>query len=127
MIYLLPLKNAPKQDNLTAKDIAFLQQHFEVTNYEVVFDGYGLDWTKIDEIEVVEAARSKSPAGWFVRNVLYGGDIRYHIGIYSGRNEIVLPNLNTETAKYILATIGYYLRDRVKYTGPQALAITVEA
>jgi hypothetical protein len=127
MLYLVPLSNAPKEDKLMPEDIRFLQTHFSVTNYEVVVDGQGIEWSKIDEIEVAKAARAGGPAGWLVKNALYGGKERYHVGIYSGRYELVLPNLSFDTASYVVQMLAYYARNRIPYKGPEGITVTAEA
>ncbi len=124
--YLLPSKTAPREDELTDSDRRFIAQHFSATNYEVVVDGQGIDWSKIDSIEVARAARDPGPSGWFVRKIVYGGAERYHVAIYSGRYELVLPNLSLAGAKYAVRMIAYYLRNRVQYSGPEDLAATAE-
>jgi len=125
--FLLPASTAPREDDLSAADISFLQQHFETTNREVVVDGNAIDWEKIDEIEVVVAARDPGPTGWLIKRLYYGGMDRYHVGIYSGRYELVLPNLSLAAATYVVRTIAYYARNRIRYTGPDGLAATAEA
>jgi hypothetical protein len=124
--YMLPQSTRPREDRLNPGDIRTLQTHFETTNYEVVVDGQGLDWSKIDEVEVAMAARNRSPSGWIVRNLIYGGTDRYHVGIYSGRNELVLTNLTLEAARYVVQMIAYYARNRIVYNGPEGLTATTE-
>ena len=65
--YMLPQSNRPREDRLSESDIRTLKAHFEAGNYEVIVDGQGIDWSKIDEIEVAPAARQRSPAGWCQR------------------------------------------------------------
>lgn len=125
--YLLPSKTAPREDDLSDSDRRFISQHFSPTNYEVVVDNQGIDWNKIDSIEVARAARDKGPSGWFVRTIYYGGQDRYHVAVYSGRYELVLPNLSLAGARYVVRTIAYYLRNRVRYNGPEDFAATTEA
>jgi hypothetical protein len=62
-----------------------------------------------------------------VRNLIFGGSDRYHVGIYSGRNELVLTNLTLEAARYVVQMIAYYARERIKYNGPDGLTATIEA
>jgi hypothetical protein len=126
MVYLLPMSTRPREDALSETDVRYLQAHFDPTNYELVVDGQGIDWAKIDAVEVATAARMRTPAGWFVRNILYGGSERYHVGVYSGRHELVVPNLTREAARYVVQTIAYFLRDRVRYTGPEDFAPLAE-
>lgn len=126
-IYMLPGSTAPQEHDLSEADKRYLLDHFETTNYEVVVDGHGIDWEKIDEVEVVIASRDNGPSGWFIRNIYYGSKERYHVGVYSGRNELVLPNLTLPAAKYVVRIIAYYLRKRVIYQGPDDFVATVEA
>lgn len=126
-VYMLPMSTRPREDKLSEGDVRSLRTHFEVTNYEIVIDGQGIEWPKIDEVEVVAAAREHSPAGWIVRQLIFGGTARYHVGIYSGRSELVLPNLTYEAARYVVQNIAYYARERIRYNGPDGLAPTVEA
>jgi len=125
-IYMLPGSTAPHENDLNDSDKRNLLDHFETTNYEIVVDGSGIDWEKIDEVEVVVASRDKGPSGWFIRNIYFGGQERYHVGVYSGRNELVLPNLSLPAARYVVRIIAYYLRNRVKYHGPTDFIATVE-
>ena len=126
-LYLLPHSTAPREDRLNEGDRKTLEAHFQPNNYEVVVDGQGIDWTKIDAVEVAAAARQRSPAGWFVRNIIYRGTDRFHVGIYSGRNELDLPNLSLEAARYVVQMVAYYLRNRVEYTGPEDWVATTSA
>jgi hypothetical protein len=126
MQVLVPLSTAPREHDLTASDVQFLKNHLTVTNYEIVIDGQGIEWSKIDEVEVAKAARAGGPAGWLVKKAFYAGRDRYHVGVYSGRNELVLPNLSLEAAKYVVQTIAYYARERIRYTGPEDITVTAE-
>ena len=127
MIYLTPAGNAPKEDELTPDDVRFLLNHINVTNYEILVDGQSIAWDKIDELEVAVAARQKSPAGWLVKNVIYGGQERYHVAMYSGRSEAVLPNLSLVAAKYVVQIVAYYARTRIRYTGPKGITPITES
>ncbi len=126
-VFMLPGSTAPQEYDLSEADRRTLLAHFETTNYEMVVDGEGIDWEKIDEVEVVVASRDKGLSGWFIRNIYFGGQERYHVGVYSGRNELVLPNLTLNAAKYVVRTIAYYLRKRVIYQGPSDFVATIEA
>ena len=125
--YMLPQSTAPREDALSTGDVRTLQSHFEATNFEVKVDGQGFAWTAIDGIEVVAAARQRSPAGWIVRNLIFGGKDRYHVGIYSGEHELVLINITLEAARYVVQTIAYYARNRIPFTGPEGITATAEA
>jgi hypothetical protein len=121
------MSTPPKEDALTPDDVRFLQTHLNVTNYEVVVDGQAIGWDKLDEVEVAKAARENSPAGWLVKNVIYGGQDRYHVGIYSGRSEAVLPNLSLQATQYVVQTIAYYARSRIRYVGPEGITQIAES
>jgi hypothetical protein len=127
MQVMVPLSTAPKEHDLTPNDVQFLKNHFEVTNYEIIVDGQGIEWSKIDEVEVAKAARAGGPAGWLIKQAFYAGHDRYHVGVYSGRHELVLPNLSLQAAKYVVQTIAYYARERIRYTGPEDITVTAEA
>lgn len=119
--YMIPLKMPPREDALSSDDRRHLQAHFDANNFELNIDGQIMEWNRIDEIEVAKAARTASPAGWLVKNLVYGGADRYHVGVYSGHYEAVLPNLSLEAARYVVQMIAYHLRDRVRYTGPEGI------
>ena len=125
-IYMQPQSKAPREESLSQGDVRTLKAHFEATNFEVRVDGQGIGWAAIDEIEVAAAARLRSPAGWVVRHIIFGGKDRYHIGIYSGPNELVLINLTLEAARYVVQTIAYYARNRIRYNGPEGITATTE-
>ncbi len=127
MQVMVPLSTAPKEHDLSPDDVQFLQKHFAPTNYEIVVDGQGIEWSKIDEVEVAKAARAGGPAGWLIKKTLYAGQDRYHVGVYSGRHELVLPNVSLPAAKYVVQTIAYYARNRIRYTGPEDITVTAEA
>ena len=127
MVYMVPARTAPKEDDLTPDDVRYLRNHMNATNFEIIVDRQSIPWDKIDELEVAVAARQNSPAGWLVKNVIYGGKERYHVGIYSGNNEAVLPNLSLAAAKYVVQTVAYYARTRIRYTGPEGFIPTTES
>jgi hypothetical protein len=127
MTYMVPASTAPKEDDLTPDDVRYLRNHMNTTNFEIVVEGQSIAWDKIDELEVAVAARQKSPAGWLVKNMIYGGQERYHVGIYSGRSEAVLPNLSIAAAKYVVQTVAYYARTRIRYTGPEGITPITES
>lgn len=127
MVYMVPASTPPKEDDLSADDVRFLRNHMNATNFEIIVDGQSIAWDKIDEVEVAVAARQSSPAGWLVKNVIYGGKDRYHVGIYSGHHELVLPNLSLAAAKYAVQTIAYYARTRIRYTGPEGFIPITES
>jgi hypothetical protein len=123
---MLPASYPPSEDELIDADRKFLTEHFQPGNYELVVDGKGIDWNKIDSIEVVTAPRTGGPAGWFVKKMIYNGQDRYHVAVYSGRYELVLPNLSPAAVKYVIRTIAYFARQRIPYSGPEGLTATAE-
>lgn len=125
MAHLARLQSRPTMKELSADEIKLLEKRFEINANQVSVDGNIVELDRVDEIEVVKAARSASPAGWLVKNVLYGGD-RYHIGIYSGRHELVLPNVSLNVARYVVGNIAFFARNSVRYKGIEDVAIVTE-
>lgn len=125
--YLTRISKAPSTDHLSQDDLLFIDKNFDVTPQEVTLKGVSVAWDNVNEIEVAKAARSSSPAGWFVRKIVYNGAERYHIAIYFGRNETVLPNITLPIVQHILQTIAYYAPKRIAYTGAADITQTTEA
>lgn len=122
MPHLQRLPNPPKLSALSEADRRYIEAHFDINQTEVNFDGQYMDLHKIDEIEVAKAARQSGPAGWLVKNIVYGGEDRYHLALYSGRNELVLPNITLPVARYVVQSIAYHARAPIRYTGPDDIA-----
>ncbi len=125
MAYLLRLQSRPSLKGLSEEEQKLLERHFEIDSRHVSIDGNTLELDRVDEIEIVKAARAKSPAGWVVKNLLYGGE-RYHIGIYAGKEELVLPNITLEVARYIAGNIAFFARNPVRYTGLEDVVSVTE-
>lgn len=125
MLYLQRSTNRPNPDALSDADSRFVQEHFNIYGGNLTVEGQPVDWSAIEEIEVAIAPHISGPAGWFVRNVVIRED-RYHVGLYSGRDEIVLPNLTLAVAKYIVGCIAHFAPLPVRYTGLSDFAPTVE-
>lgn len=123
MLYLQRLSARPSIDDLSERDARHVREHFDPYAGEVIIDGQAIRWNDIEEVEVAQAARMKSPAGWVVKNLIMGGE-RYHVGVYFGRHEAVLPNLTLEAVRYIVQSIAFYAPQRVAYSGPPDLEIT---
>lgn len=115
-LYLQRSTTRPNPDALSPADSKFIQEHFNVYGGSLTVEGQPVDWSAIEEIEVAVAPHISGPAGWFVRNVIVRED-RYHVGLYSGQNEIVLPNLTLPVAKYIVGCIAHFAPLPVRYTG----------
>jgi hypothetical protein len=116
MAYLVRLQSRPSLKSLSEEEQKIIERHFEIDARQVSIDGRAFELDRVDEIEIVKAARANSPAGWVVKNLLYGGE-RYHIGIYAGREELVLPNITLEVARYIAENIAFFARNPVRYKG----------
>lgn len=123
---LLRMTNRPKITELGADEQTYLKEHFAADNAEIRIDDIYVDWARIDEVEIAKAARSGA-SGWLVKALVYGGDERYHLALYYGRHEAVLPNITLATARYVLQTIAYFTRHGVRYKGPEGLAPLSEA
>lgn len=122
MSYLAHVKELPSAEHLTAEEQNLLDRRFDANEFELNFDGEAVEWGLIEEVEIAVAAREKSPTGWFIRNVVYRGADRYHIGVYYGKAEVVLTNVTLEIARFIAQTIAYYTRQDVRYTGVEGVA-----
>ena len=116
MPYLQRSTTRPNPDALSPDDSRYLQEHFNVYGGNLTVQGQPVDWSAIEGIEVVVAPHIAGPAGWFVRKVVVREE-RYHVGLYSGHNEIILPNLPLTVAKYIVACIAHFAPLPVRYSG----------
>jgi hypothetical protein len=119
--FLKRLKVRPDLDTLTNAERSYLQAHFDPNAAEVFVNGESISWSEIDEVEVVAAARMAGPAGWLVR-FMYG-KARYHVGIYFGRNEMVLPNVSLSVAEYVVQAIAFYAPNPIRYKGVEGLSL----
>ncbi len=126
MLYLQRSPNRPNPDVLSPEDSRYLQEHFNVYGGNLTVQGQPVEWSAIEEIEVVVAPHIAGPAGWFVRKVVVREE-RYHVGLYSGRDEIVLPNLTLAVAKYIVGCIAHFAPLPVRYSGLPDFVPTTEA
>jgi hypothetical protein len=123
--YLKRGQPRPNPDVLNETDTRFLQEHFNIYGGSLTIDGQPVDWSAIDAIEVVVAPHISGAAGWFVRNVVVREE-RYHIGLYSGHDEIILPNLTLAVAKYVVAAIAHFASHPVRYSGLPDFTITTD-
>lgn len=119
-MYLQRLKVRPSVEDLTQAEARYVQSHFDSYAGEVIVNGESIIWTEIEEIEVARAPRVSGLAGWIVRYFIHG-DERYHVGIYFGHNEAVLPNVSLNVAQYIVRSVAFYAPNPVRYTGPEGL------
>jgi hypothetical protein len=125
MVYLQRIKARPDIDALTPGEARFIRSTFDPYAGEVLVDGQSLTWDEIEEIEVAMAARVDGPAGWIVRHLVHGNE-RYHVGLYSGRREAIVPNVTLNVARYIVQCVAFYAPLPVRYTGPDGLSPTVD-
>ncbi len=125
MLYLKRTNLRPNTHDLNAGEIQFLQQHFDPYSNEVVVAGQTVRWNEIEEVEIVLSPRAAGPAGWIVRNLVHGNE-RYHVGLYFGRQEAVVPNVTLKVARYITQCIAYYSPLPVRFTGPEGLSPLIE-
>ena len=125
MRYLQRSPNRPNPDVLSAEESQLVQEQFNIYGGNLTVQGQPVDWSAIEEIEVAVAPHISGPAGWFVRHVIVREE-RYHIGLYSGHDEIVLPNLPLAVARYIVACVAHFAPNPVRYSGLADFAPTVE-
>jgi hypothetical protein len=126
MLYLQRSTTRPNPDALSPEDSRFMQEHFNIYGGSLTVQGQPVEWSSIEEVEVVVAPHIAGPAGWFVRKMVVRED-RYHVGLYSGHDEIVLPNLTLAVAKYIVACIAHFAPLPVRYTGIPDFTPTTES
>ncbi len=122
---LARIDQRPSMDRLSEEDRRTLNKRFDANAYEINIDGHHIEWARIDEVEVAKAARQAGPSGWFVKNVVFAGD-RYHVGVYFGRDELVLTNITLEAARFVVQTIAYYANNTIRYTGVEGIAPVTE-
>lgn len=120
-MYLQRLKARPSLDDLPAAEARYIHQHFDIYAGEVVVHQQPIAWDAIEAVEVVKSPRASGPAGWFVRHVVHG-DERYHVGLYFGRQEAVLPNVSLSIARFIVQSVAFYAPVPVRYVGPDGLS-----
>jgi hypothetical protein len=121
MAYLKRILARPSLDDLTPAEARMVSERFDPYAGEVLLDGEPVNWEEIDEVEVVRSPRAAGPAGWVVRHLVHG-DERYHVGIYFGRLEMVLPNVSLNVARYIVQCVAYFSPAPVIYNGPEGLS-----
>ncbi len=117
MPYLMRMKARPDDSQLNNRESRQIAQWFNVFAGEVLIHGEPVGWEEIDAVELVQA-----PTVGNLSSVLLGAIIntsdRYHVGIYLGRDEAVVPNVTKTQALYILQAVAYYAPNLVQYKGP---------
>jgi hypothetical protein len=124
MPYLLRVNVRPDLNSLSANDRAEVERNFAPSAAEFRLYKETLLWAKVDEIELVKAARMGGLSGWIVKRVIAPQD-RYHLGIYLGKDEAVMSNLTLAQALYVIQAIAYYAPNRVNYKGEAGIVPTV--
>ncbi len=125
MSILQRTKVRPELDDLTTAEVRRIRHAFDPYAGEVIMDGQSIGWNQLDEVEVAVAPRAAGPAGWVVRHVVHG-EQRYHVGLYFGREEAVLPNVTLNIARYVVQCVAYYAPQPVRFTGPEGFVPVVE-
>lgn len=126
MTYLQRINYAPAWDTLTDTEFKHLQRFFKPTGQELIIFDQVLHWEHIDEVEVVVAPHIKGLAGWITKRLFYSNEERYHVGIYFGSGEAILPNITWNTARFVLENIAFYTKKSVVYRGPEDLVLLSE-
>ena len=117
-------KVRPSFDALSDGEAHYVQTNFVEYAGEVVVNGQAVAWSRIEEVEVVRAARASGLAGLVVRHLIHG-NVRYHVGIYFGGSEAVLPNVTLDVAKYVVESIAFYAPSPVKYRSAEDLGVVI--
>jgi hypothetical protein len=125
MLYLQRAKAAPRLEDLPENAQQALVNKFDAHPAELTVNDQVIAWNHIQEIEVVKAARQKTLSGWFVRNIVFAEE-RYHVGIYFGAEEAVLPNLPLAAAQFAAQSIAFYMQAPIRYTGVEGVVAVVE-
>lgn len=121
MTYLQRIDYQPSPANLSPEDQQFLNEHVVTYGSEIVVDGQPVRWEHIEEVEMVVAPRAAGLAGWVVKRFFLHNETRYHVGIYFGSQEAILPNITWDVARYVVESIAYFAPKPVRYTGPEDL------
>jgi hypothetical protein len=121
MRFLQHLLVRPNAEALTAADARFVRSAFQTEADGVRVYADVIRWTELEEIEVVKAPRAVGPAGWLVRHLVHGEE-RYHVGLYYGGRESVLPNVTEGVARYMVQCVAFYAPLPVRYQGAEAFA-----
>jgi len=126
MTHLQRIDYRPTAEGLRHDEERFLQEHFEAYGAEMLVSGDVVRWEHIDEVEVVPAPRIAGLAGWLVKLLFLKNEQRYHLGIYYGAREAILPNITWNTAQYVLLNVAYYAPNPIEYKGPEDLVPIAE-
>ncbi len=108
----------PSYENLSPEEETQLRRHFSAYGAELVIDGIVIRWEHIDEVEVALAPRGNGVAGWLVKKFVLNDEQRYHLGVYFGSLEAILPNITLNMVKHVLENIAFYAPKPIRYIGP---------
>ncbi|MDX2076259.1 MAG: hypothetical protein SFZ02_07495 [bacterium] len=109
----------PSYENLSPEEETQLRKHFTAYGAELIIDGIVIRWEHIDEVEVAIAPRGKGLAGWLVKKMVLNDESRYHVGVYFGSLEAILPNITLNMVKHVLENIAFYSPKPIRYVGPE--------
>lgn len=126
MTYLQRIDYRPSAANLSPEEERHLGRVFEAYGAEAVVSGVIVRWQDIEEVEVVVAPHVSGAAGWIVKKFIFKNEERYHVGIYFGAQEAVLPNITWNSARHVVEHVAYYATGPVRYTGPEDLVRITE-
>lgn len=125
MPYLMRMTMKPDIRQLSTQETDQLNRVFDVYSTEVRIHGEPVGWNEIDEVELVTAPTVRGIASWLL-GLFVNTDERYHVGLYLGRDEAVIPNVTRQQALYVLHTVAYYAPQSVRYTGPDGIVPLAE-
>lgn len=126
MQYLERLETRPRLSELDEADRKIIEARVKIDRNDIAIDGQRFELHKVDHVEVAVAARQSSPAGWLVKKVLYGGD-RYHVGVYSGREEMIVTNISLAAATYIVQSVAHFAGVNIRYSGVEGVTPVYES
>lgn len=109
----------PSYENLSPEEELQLRRHFTAYGAELIIDGIVIRWEHIDEVEVALAPRGNGLSGWLVKRFVLNDVQRYHVGVYFGSLEAILPNITLNMVKHVLENIAFYAPKPIRYTGPE--------
>lgn len=121
MTYLQKIDYRPSLENLNPDEQRTLEKSFDAYGAEMIVYGDAIRWEHIDEVEVVVAPHATGLAGWIVKKFIFKNQERYHVGVYFGSHEAVLPNVTWGVARHVVEMIAYYAPQPVRYKGPEDL------
>lgn len=118
MAYLKRVNVRPDPDALPAGEMTRINRVFNPSAAEVKINNDVLPWTAIVEVELA-AAPTTGGLGAVVMGFFVNTTDRFHVGIYTERNESIVPNLTRAQAEYLLQAIAYHAPNPVYFTGPE--------